>query len=84
MSTIDDAENLLLASGKIDEGIAVADLQKEVVRLRALVQSTVPVCPHCKTTMVASTYKGYYDTFSYWECNCDTLPGAHVVKGAFA
>lgn len=29
-----------------------------------------PVCPYCGVEMTIQTYEGYYDTFSYWICDC--------------
>lgn len=32
-----------------------------------------PVCPYCKKEMVVNKFEGYYDTFTYWDCECDDL-----------
>lgn len=31
----------------------------------------LPICPLCNSEMFVETYHGYYDSFSYWRCNCD-------------
>ncbi len=31
----------------------------------------MPVCPYCKTVMEVTRYEGYYDSLSYWACECD-------------
>lgn len=47
----------------------------------------MPVCPICKKTMWVEKFKGYYDTFKHWQCDChsddlpkerDTSHGAYV------
>ena len=78
-----DAGTHLIGEGHVDEGIAVDALREEVARLNKLVSDGKPVCPHCKTAMTPTQYKGYYDTFYYWGCQCETLPGAEVEHGAF-
>ena len=29
-----------------------------------------PICPLCNKEMHVVKYKGYYDSFVYWECSC--------------
>lgn len=47
-----------------------------------------PVCPICKETMVVAEYHGYYDGFSFWNCDCsDETLGEHAtmeIKGGYA
>lgn len=31
----------------------------------------MPVCPYCGKEMVVARYRGYYESFSYWECECE-------------
>ena len=44
---------------------------------------TVPVCPHCNTTMTPRHYHGYYDRFAFWQCGCAVIPNATVAAGAY-
>jgi transposase-like protein len=30
-----------------------------------------PVCPVCKEAMSVMRYRGYYESFVYWSCECD-------------
>ena len=80
---IKNAATHLMGEGHVDEGVAVEALQKEVLRLRALVAGQKPVCPHCLSPMVATKFKGYYDQFDYWACSCDSLPCMNTEYGAF-
>lgn len=44
----------------------------------------MPVCPYCKESMRRVKYQGYYDEFTYWECNCgDEIKPEEVHKGAY-
>ena len=43
----------------------------------------MPTCPYCKTNMQAMMYVGYYESFSYWGCNCDDLPNPHKWNGSY-
>jgi hypothetical protein len=29
-----------------------------------------PICPLCKKRMAVVEFKGYYDSFVYWGCDC--------------
>ena len=44
----------------------------------------MPVCPFCKVAMRPKHFHGYYESFAMWECNCDEIPGAEEVAGAYA
>lgn len=44
----------------------------------------MPVCPMCQAIMHTEYYKGYYDEFTYWTCNCDELPYKEIQYGEFA
>jgi hypothetical protein len=45
-----------------------------------------PTCPYCKTQLFQMRFKGYYEEFDFWGCNCDLLPEAekNVYKGSYA
>jgi hypothetical protein len=43
-----------------------------------------PVCPHCNKKMSPRYFTGYYDSFSFWECNCKKIPGADECSGQYA
>ena len=78
-----DLGTRIICAGLVDDGITVERLERELVSLRALVASTKPVCPVCKCEMKQQNYKGYYDSFSYWECDCPEFPGANTWNGAY-
>jgi hypothetical protein len=78
---IQDAVTHLCGAERVDAALAVQALLEEVKRLRA---ATAPVCPHCHVSLRPTQFKGYYDEFCYWECDCDSLPKAKTVRGAFA
>jgi cytolysin (calcineurin-like family phosphatase) len=49
-----------------------------------ILENDYPICPFCKTKMYPTTYEGYYDSFSYWDCACDTFPvKTHTRTGQF-
>ena len=74
----------IMAAGLVDEGIAAEDLEEELAELKAVVASGKPVCPICRCVMKPEHYSGYYDSFSYWLCNCVEFPDAGTVKGGYA
>jgi tRNA(Ile2) C34 agmatinyltransferase TiaS len=79
------ADLTLMANGEVDAGIALNDAIVELRSLRKLVAARKPVCPHCKTEMIPTEYKGYYDGFTYWGCACGDVPGVEKTwKGGFA
>lgn len=47
-----------------------------------------PVCPICHEKMEVIEFRGYYDTFNYWGCNCDSEALEHHIalswKGGYA
>ena len=46
-----------------------------------------PKCPFCKAIMKPCEFVGYYDSFIYWECQCNKFPDdidVHKAKGAYA
>ncbi len=47
-------------------------------------QIVMPVCPYCKVEMEPYFFMGYYDEFSMWGCDCDKIPDAKVIRGAYA
>jgi len=59
---------------------------KELRKLKELINNNKPVCPYCKKEMIPVNYKGYYDSFPYWECECDKFEGKDVelYKGRYA
>jgi transposase-like protein len=74
----------IICAGLVDDGMAVEDMERELAKLRELVTSTRPVCPVCKSEMNQKNYQGYYDSFSYWGCDCVEFPGANTWSGAYA
>lgn len=43
----------------------------------------MPVCPYCKVEMRPRHFRGYYESFYMWECECDKVPGAEELPGAY-
>jgi hypothetical protein len=43
-----------------------------------------PICPLCKTKMVAKYFVGYYESFSFWRCECEIIPGATIEAGCYS
>ena len=79
-----DLGTRIMAAGLVDDGLAVEDMERELIKLRELVASTKPVCPFCKSEMNPKNYKGYYESFGYWGCDCLEFPGASTFAGAYA
>jgi hypothetical protein len=44
----------------------------------------MPCCPFCKAEMKPFDYRGYYDSFFGWECNCVEIPNAEIQCGRYA
>lgn len=44
----------------------------------------MPVCPHCETRMRPMYFRGYYESFFMWECECIEIPDAEETRGAYA
>ena len=74
----------IIAAGLVDEGIEVEAMQRELASLKALLGNDKPKCPFCLKLMEPREYRGYYDSFHYWECGCDVLPGADQWEGSYA
>ena len=68
---------------EVIEGIAT--LEKTVATLEKTISSKGPVCPLCKTQMTGAAYKGYYDSFPYWSCQCDDedIPVEYTWNGSY-
>ncbi len=50
-SRIQEITTFLMGSGRVDDGLTVADLEAEVLQLREIIRSAKPACPHCGHTM---------------------------------
>lgn len=74
----------IIAAGLVDEGVAVEAMEKELEKLTASIATGSPICPICKSVMKPQNYCGYYDSFSYWECDCQEFPDARTWRGAYA
>jgi hypothetical protein len=44
----------------------------------------MPVCPYCCSEMTPFHYRGYYDSFCGWECQCEKIPNAEIQVGEYA
>jgi hypothetical protein len=56
---------------------------KEKMMSEQIEPVVMPVCPYCKTAMRPQYYVGYYESFSEWVCECEEIPGAEEVRGAW-
>ena len=79
-----DLGTRIICAGLVDDGITVEDLEREVISLRALVASKKPVCPICSKEMRPVNFKGYYESFSFWACECESFTDATEARGAYA
>lgn len=61
----------LYAAACVDEAMEFERMEKEIKELKEKISSGKPVCPFCLSEMKAINYSGYYDSFSFWECNCE-------------
>jgi tRNA(Ile2) C34 agmatinyltransferase TiaS len=73
----------IIAAGLVDEGVAFEKLEKRCVELEKLISLNKPVCPFCKKELTPEQYKGYYDSFDYWGCDCDKLPDSKKWHGSY-
>jgi len=80
---LENATTFLMGNGFVDEAIELEKMVKELTELKNLVQSTKPVCPHCRTEMTPCYFNGYYDTFSYWDCECEKIPDQIETHGGY-
>lgn len=67
-----------------EDGLRFDELVKENEALKFLLSSSKPVCPFCQSEMRPVNYTGYYDKFSFWECNCKELKGGEIASGMYA
>ena len=44
----------------------------------------MPVCPFCKSEMKPFDFRGYYDSFCGWGCECEEIPNAEKQSGEYA
>ena len=79
-----DIGTKIIGTVLVDEGIAYEKLEKRVKELESLISSTKPICPICKIEMEPSNYEGYYDSFSYWGCDCKSFPNVKPWRGQYA
>lgn len=79
-----DLELKMYGAGLVDEAVAVEEMRRELEYLRARMGSSEPVCPHCYAKLRPIQFKGYYDEFPCWTCDCVHLPGATTETGAYA
>ena len=47
-------------------------------------QIKMPVCPYCHAEMKPFDYRGYYDSFYGWACQCEKIPNAETQAGEYA
>lgn len=74
---------ILMGEGRVDEGMLVEDLLSMTKGTLAKLSAEGPVCPTCREAMVRRTFKGYYESFSYWDCGCEDEVTGEIHKGAY-
>lgn len=79
-----DLGTKIMAAGLVDEGLYVESMESELENLKKIISDNKPVCPICGIQMTQNKYKGYYDSFSYWGCNCESFPKAPTWNGQYA
>jgi len=79
-----DAGTRIMAAGLVEEGMEFERMERELQNLKNTIKGNVPVCPHCMKQMNTVNYVGYYDSFSYWECNCGHFDDGRRATGAYA
>jgi hypothetical protein len=52
-------------------GMEFERMEQEIKELKEKISSSKPVCPFCLVEMKAIDYRGYYDSFCFWECACE-------------
>lgn len=79
-----DLGTRIMAAGLVDDGIAVEALEDRLRGLQQLLTDNKPICPFCHHAMSPKAYDGYYEKFSYWACNCETLPDSERWFGSYS
>lgn len=64
----------IIAIGLVDEGLKFEEMEREILRLKELISSKNPICPHCHKEMTMFEFNGYYDKLIGWTCGCETIP----------
>jgi len=59
-----------------DEAMEFERMEKEIISLKEKLSSKKPICPNCLAEMKSINYTGYYDQFSFWECECEKFENA--------
>lgn len=68
-----------------DEGMEFERMEKEIVLLKEKLSSNKPICPICLSEMHSVNFAGYYESFSFWECECEKFETAEYEQhGAYA
>jgi tRNA(Ile2) C34 agmatinyltransferase TiaS len=79
-----DLGTKIMAAGLVAEGLAVEILEQEFHELTEVVARSVPVCPACQSAMRKTNYEGYYESFSYWACDCEYFEDGTTWNGSYA
>jgi len=84
-----DAVTILLGyegdyANGVDLGVILDQFIEEHQKLIDNIKSREPICPICKGKMSPVNYKGYYDSFSFWECDCDHFLDGKLSLGQYA
>lgn len=79
-----DLGTRIMAAGLVHEGMQVESLEAELAKLKEVINGGKPICPVCMKPMQQQNYHGYYDSFSYWGCECESFPEAATWNGQYA
>jgi hypothetical protein len=82
--TYSEITTQMYAAGLFNEVAELEKLHTELLRLQELIKSSKPICPICMRVLEPFNFKGYYDTFSGYECNCTNFVGIKDSHGAYA
>jgi tRNA(Ile2) C34 agmatinyltransferase TiaS len=66
-------ENVLMGSKDgVEAAMYIRDLKSIIAKLTSVVESSKPICPHCKGNMTPKNHSHYYSSCFYavWVCDC--------------
>ena len=65
--------------------MAIKKTKSEVDKIKGLKgRYMTPICPFCRSKMKVMMYKGYYESFPFWNCDCKDSELKHRVVDTFA
>lgn len=66
-------ENVLLGNkDSVEAAMYIRDLKSIIAKLTSVVESSKPICPHCKGNMTPKNHSHYYSSgfYAVWVCDC--------------